>query len=163
MQSGSNKSPVLGYVLRGDGPSVFFCGSSGYFDSFSKVGRQFSPDISLLPIGGFAPFRKDHMSPLDAIYAFEDLASKIMIPIRYGSFALSYEKLHVPGRWLAELVAERDLEEHVVAIAPGQSRIFVRPSTTPSSEESSTSVEHQAKQGASSGKEQESSGSPGAL
>jgi hypothetical protein len=52
-----------------------------------------------------------------------------MIPIRYGSFALSYEKIHVPGRWLAELIAEKDLDEHVVTIAPGQSRVFVRPST----------------------------------
>jgi L-ascorbate metabolism protein UlaG (beta-lactamase superfamily) len=129
MKSGTDTAPVSGYVLRGDGPSVFFCGSGGYFDGFSKVGRQFQPDISLLPIGGFSPFRKEHMSPLDAIYAFEDLCSKIMIPIRYGSFALSYEKIHVPGRWLAELVAEKDLEEHVVTIAPGQSRVFVRPST----------------------------------
>ncbi len=129
MQSGSEKAPVLGYVIRGDGPSVFFCGSGGYFDGFSKVGRQFQPEVALLPIGGFSPFRKEHMSPLDAIYAFEDLCSKIMIPIRYGSFALSYEKLHVPGRWLAELVAEKDLEDHVVTIAPGQSRVFVRPST----------------------------------
>jgi L-ascorbate metabolism protein UlaG (beta-lactamase superfamily) len=130
MQAGRDKSPVLGYTLRGDGPSAFFCGSSGYFDGFAKVGSQFAPDIALLPIGGFAPFRQENMSPLDAIYAFEDLCAKIMIPIRYGSFALSYEKLHVPARWLAELVAARDLEENVVAMEPGQSRVFVRPSTT---------------------------------
>ena len=101
------------------------------------------------------------MSPLDAIYAFEDLSSKIMIPIRYGSFALSYEKLYVPGRWLAELVAERDLEEHVVTMSPGQSRIFVRPSTTHSAQESSTGIEQEAKQEASSTAESESTNSPG--
>ncbi len=132
MQSGRDKSPSLGYVIRGDGPSVFFCGSSGYCDGFAEVGTLFHPDIALLPIGGWAPFRKEHMSPLDAIYAFEDLGSKIMIPIRYGSFALSYERIHVPERWLAELVAERSLEEHVVTVAPGQSRIFVRPNTVSS-------------------------------
>jgi L-ascorbate metabolism protein UlaG (beta-lactamase superfamily) len=133
MQSGQDKSPALGYVLRGEGPSVFFCGRSGYFDGFAKVGHRFKPDISLLPIGGYSPssFRQDHMSPLDAVYAFEDLRAKIMIPIRYGSFALSYEKLHDPRRWLAELIAERDLEEYVVAIEPGQSRVFVRPGTRP--------------------------------
>ena len=50
-----------------------------------------------------------------------------MIPIRYGSFALSYERLNDPKRWLTELVAERDLEDYVVPIANGESRIFVRP------------------------------------
>jgi hypothetical protein len=71
------------------------------------------------------------MSPLDALYAFEDLRSKIMIPIRYGSFALSYERLQDPERWLAELVNERDLHDYVVPIANGQSRIFVRPKDSP--------------------------------
>ncbi len=132
MQPGRDKAPSLAYMLRGSGPGVFFCGSSGYFDGFSRIGKEFRPEIALLPIGGFSPFRKEHMSPLDALCAFEDLGSKIMIPIRYGSFALSYEKMHVPGRWLAELVSERALDEHVLAIAPGQSRIFVRPSTAKS-------------------------------
>ena len=129
MQSGTYKTPALAYVLRGDGPSVFFCGSSGYFDGFAQVGHRFKPDISLLPIGGYCPdsFREQHMSPLDAIYAFEDLRSKIMIPIRYGSFALSYEKLYAPGRWLTELIAQRDLEDHVFVLEPGQSHVFMRP------------------------------------
>lgn len=129
MRHGSEKSPSLGYVLRGEGPSVFFCGSSGYFEGFAHIGRRFRPDIALLPIGGYSPasFRDTHMSPLDALYAFEDLRSKIMIPIRYGSFALSYERLYDPERWLRQLVTERELEDYVVPIANGQSRIFVRP------------------------------------
>lgn len=129
MRHGTSTAPAMGYVLRGDGPSVFFCGNSGYFDGFSTIGRRFHPDIALLPISGYSPisFRDTHMSPLDALYAFEDLRSKIMIPIRYGSFALSYERLNDPKRWLTELVAERDLEDYVVPIANGQSRIFVRP------------------------------------
>ncbi len=131
MRHGSETAPALGYVLRGEGPSVFFCGASGYFDGFADIGRRFQPDVAMLPISGYAPlsFRNEHMSPLDALYAFEDLRSKIMIPIRYGSFALSYERLSDPKRWLTELVAERDLEGYVVPIANGQSRIFVRPDT----------------------------------
>jgi L-ascorbate metabolism protein UlaG (beta-lactamase superfamily) len=134
MHCGGDKVPTLGYVVRGDGPSVFFCGTSGYFEGFASIGRRFQPDIALLPIGGYSPasFRERHMSPLDALYAFEDLKAKLMIPIRHGSFALSYEKLHDPSRWLAELVAERELEDYVVPMEPGESRIFVRPSTPPS-------------------------------
>jgi len=120
---------ALAYVIRGDGPSVYFCGDSGYFSGFAETGRRHRPDVALLPIGGYAPlsFRDRHMTPLDALYAFEDLGSRVMIPIHHGAFALSYEKLHDPPRWLAQLVRERGLERHVIDLAPGESRIFVPP------------------------------------
>ena len=40
------------------------------------------------------------MSPLDAVYAFEDLSARVMIPTSYGSFPLSYEPLDAPLAWL---------------------------------------------------------------
>src|SRR6185503_19127343 len=56
-------------------PSLYLCGDSGYFSGFADIGARFAPDIAMLPIGGFYPtsFRDRHMSPLDAMYAFEDL------------------------------------------------------------------------------------------
>lgn len=122
---------ALSYVIRGDGPSIFFCGDSGYFPGFRAVGKQFQPDIAILPIGGYLPlsFRERHMSPLDALYALEDLGARIMIPIHHGTFVLSYEQLDEPSRWLAELVHERGLKQFVVELEAGQSRIFVPPRT----------------------------------
>lgn len=121
--------PSCGYVLRGDGPSVYYCGDTGYFSGFNEIGRRWRPDIALLPIGGYVPrgFRKDHMSPLDALYAFDDLGARLMIPIRHGSFALSYETLAEPVAWLRDLVAERGLEDFVTILAPGASRKFEPP------------------------------------
>lgn len=120
---------ALSYVIRGHGPSVYFCGDSGYFAGFGEIGRRYRPDIAILPIGGYAPlaFRKRHMSPLDALHALEDLGARIMIPIHHGAFALSYEELEEPGRWLGELVRERKLEHFVVELEPGESRVFVPP------------------------------------
>ncbi len=124
--AGPGGAGALCYVIRGDGPSVFFCGDSGYFSGFAEVGRRYRPDIALLPIGGYRPqsFREQHMSPLDALYAFEDLQSRVMVPIRHGAFALSYEHLHDPSRWLAELVRDRELEPYVAALEAGESRVF---------------------------------------
>ncbi|HUH03736.1 MAG TPA: MBL fold metallo-hydrolase [Kofleriaceae bacterium] len=129
VRHGDGQHTALSYVIRGDGPSVYVCGDSGYFSGFSEVGRRLRPDIALLPIGGYAPlsFRDRHMTPLDALYAFEDLRARVMIPIHYGAFALSYEKLHDPSRWLAELVRQRELEQFVVELEPGQSRVFIPP------------------------------------
>jgi L-ascorbate metabolism protein UlaG (beta-lactamase superfamily) len=127
--AGKRGTPCLAYTLRGPGPSVFFCGDSGYCDTFAKIGAAYRPDIALLPIGGYWPpsFRERHMSPLDALYAFEDLQSRVLVPIHHGTFALSYELLHDPSRWLAELIRERDLEEYVAALDEGETRVFTLP------------------------------------
>jgi L-ascorbate metabolism protein UlaG (beta-lactamase superfamily) len=107
-------------------PSLYLCGDSGYFSGFSAIGERFAPDIAMLPIGGFFPqsFRNRHMSPLDALYAFEDLRSRLLVPIHHGAFALSYERLGEPVRWLLELASQRGVRDHVKVMAPGQSAPF---------------------------------------
>jgi L-ascorbate metabolism protein UlaG (beta-lactamase superfamily) len=116
----------LSYVVRGDGPSMYLCGDSGYFSGFADIGTRFAPDLALLPIGGFMPqsFRDRHMSPLDAMFAFEDLRSRLLIPIHHGAFALSYEKLDEPARWLVELATARSLRDHVRVMKAGESERF---------------------------------------
>jgi L-ascorbate metabolism protein UlaG (beta-lactamase superfamily) len=123
----------LSYVVRGNGPSVFLCGDSGYFSGFADVGARFGPDIAVLPIGGFLPasFRSRHMSPLDALYAFEDLRARMLVPIHHGTFALSYEQLDEPARWLVELAKARGVRDNVLVMAAGQSERFVTPEPAP--------------------------------
>jgi L-ascorbate metabolism protein UlaG (beta-lactamase superfamily) len=117
------------YVIAGDGPSVYVCGDGAYGPGFAAAGRDHAPDLALLPIGGFLPFsfRARHMSPLDALYAFEDLRARLLIPIHHGAFALSYERLGEPARWLRELVVDRELDAHVRLLDPGESEVFTSP------------------------------------
>ncbi|MBX3159362.1 MAG: MBL fold metallo-hydrolase [Deltaproteobacteria bacterium] len=124
---GADLARGLSYVLRGDGPSVYLCGDSGYFSGFADLGRTYAPDVACLPIGGFLPasFRSRHMSPLDALYAFEDLRARMLVPIHHGAFALSYEQLDEPARWLVELAKARGVRDHVLVMAAGQSERFV--------------------------------------
>jgi L-ascorbate metabolism protein UlaG (beta-lactamase superfamily) len=119
----------LSFIIRGNGPTLYYCSSSAYFPGFSDIGSRFAPDIALLPIGGYCPnsFRRRQMSPLDSLYAFEDLQARILIPISHGAFARSYEKLHDPRTWLAKLVEERSLESFVVPLKPGESQLFTNP------------------------------------
>jgi L-ascorbate metabolism protein UlaG (beta-lactamase superfamily) len=116
----------LAYVVRGEGPSLYLCGDSGYFSGFADVGERFAPDVAMLPIGGFMPssFRSRHMSPLDALYAFEDLRARLLLPIHHGAFALSYERLDEPARLLLELATTRGVRDRVHVMAAGQSRVI---------------------------------------
>lgn len=129
VRHGDRDHPAVSYILRGQGPSIFFCGASGYFEGFARIGARYKPDLALLPIGGYWPpsFRERHMSPIDALYAFEDLRARLMVPIGHGTFAMSYEKMHDPERWMAELVRSRSLEPYVATLRPGESRVFVSP------------------------------------
>ncbi|HET6149593.1 MAG TPA: MBL fold metallo-hydrolase [Polyangia bacterium] len=102
---------AAGYVIESQGTTVYFAGDTGYFSGFADIGRRLHPDVALLPISGYEPagFRDQHLSPLDAIYAFEDLGARVLIPIAHGSFPLSYEPLAAPLDWLRHLAQERRL------------------------------------------------------
>jgi len=110
---------ACGYVINTPGACIYVAGDTGYFSGFGEIGRRFHPDVALLPISGYepAPFREEHMSPLDAMYAFDDLGARILVPTSYGSFPLSYEPLDAPIAWLRELAHERGLATS--AKAPG--------------------------------------------
>jgi L-ascorbate metabolism protein UlaG (beta-lactamase superfamily) len=118
----------VGYIVRGDGPTVFFTGDSGYFSGFREAGVQFQPDVALLPISGYRPraLRSDHLSPLDALYAFEDLGAHLLVPIHHSSFALGYEPLSEPLTWLRSLVSARGLGDRVAWLDPGSSCVARR-------------------------------------
>jgi L-ascorbate metabolism protein UlaG (beta-lactamase superfamily) len=119
---------ALGYVIRGDGPTVYFAGESGYFAGFMEVGARFRPDVALLPISGYRPaaLRRDHLSPLDALYAFEDVGAQLLVPIHHGAFALGYEPPAEPLIWLRSLASQRRLEQRIAWLEPGESCVARR-------------------------------------
>ena len=132
-----------GFVVRAQETTVYFAGDTGYFSGFSEIGRRFHPDVALLPIAGYEPasFRDEHMSPLDALYAFEDLGARVFIPITHGSFPLSYEAMDAPLGWLRQLARSRNLGQtatdddgrHVAILEHGESCLFRRKAAAPSS------------------------------
>jgi L-ascorbate metabolism protein UlaG (beta-lactamase superfamily) len=115
-----------GYVIRTGGVSVYFAGDTAYFSGFEEIGRRLHPQIALLPIAGYEPLamRESHMSPLDALYAFEDLGAEVMIPISHGSFPLGYEPMDEPLHWLEELAQQRQLGERLMVLHHGETSTF---------------------------------------
>jgi L-ascorbate metabolism protein UlaG (beta-lactamase superfamily) len=121
-----------GYVVRTPGVTVYFAGDTAYFSGFAELGRRMRPDVALLPIAGYEPasMREGHMSPLDALAAFEDLGAQLLVPIAHGSFQLGYEPLDEPAAWLRQLCAERGLCEKLRLLGHGETCV-VRSSSAP--------------------------------
>jgi L-ascorbate metabolism protein UlaG (beta-lactamase superfamily) len=124
-----------GYVVRAGrgGASAYFAGDTAYFSGFEEIGRRFHPQVALLPIAGYEPLalRETHMSPLDALYAFEDLGAQSLIPISHGSFPLGYEPMDEPLHWLGELAQERQLAGRFHPLGHGETATFGPPTAPP--------------------------------
>ena len=74
--------------------TIYYCGDSGYFQGFKEIGKRFSIDIALMPIGAYEPewfMKVSHVSPEEAVQAYLDLKATHFIPMHYGAFALADE------------------------------------------------------------------------
>jgi len=71
-----------GLVLTfSNGTSIYFAGDTCVFSDMQLIGRIYSPDVAVLPIGGYFT-----MDPREAAVALELLGSKRCIPCHYGTF-----------------------------------------------------------------------------
>lgn len=115
-----------GFVLEYQGRKIYHAGDSAYFDGFKEIGKRFAPEISLLPIGAYHPetFRAVHMGPDEAMKAFQDLNSRRLIPMHFGTFKLSFEDMDEPLRWLRELAAQARITHRLQALSEGVPVVF---------------------------------------
>ncbi len=115
-----------GFVLEHQGRKIYHAGDSAYFEGFKEIGEKLRPEIALLPIGAYYPetFRKVHMGPDEAMQAFKDLRAKVMVPMHYGTFKLSFEAMDEPPRWLKEIAAQQNLTKRVKILDEGMPKVF---------------------------------------
>lgn len=96
-----NRTVWMGVVLEMEGKRVYFAGDTGYNDhDFKEIGKKFgSMDLSLLPVGAYAPrrFMKGvHVNPSDAVQIHEDVCSKQSLGGHWWTFRLSVEEPNRP-------------------------------------------------------------------
>lgn len=103
---------------------VFFCADSSYGAHFAEIGNLGKIDLALLPIGSYEPrflLKHCHITPSEAVDAFEDLKALHMIPIHHGVFRLTFEKIDAPIAWLKKIMDERpDLKDKIHPLLPGE-------------------------------------------
>jgi L-ascorbate metabolism protein UlaG (beta-lactamase superfamily) len=70
-------------VTLEDGKRVYFAGDTCVFGDMQLIGRIYSPDVAVLPIGGHFT-----MDPREAAVACELLGVSRVVPCHYGTFPL---------------------------------------------------------------------------
>jgi L-ascorbate metabolism protein UlaG (beta-lactamase superfamily) len=111
--SSSNDGRYLGeaagiVVELENGAKVYFAGDTCVFGDMQLIGRIYSPDVAVLPIGGHFT-----MDPREAAVAIELLGVKRVVPCHYGTFPL----LSGTPSELEQLVSDVQIE----AVEPGGS------------------------------------------
>lgn len=121
----TSRADAVGYVVRAGTRAVYCAGPTGYTESFAVVGARLRPDVAVLSIGGYRPLvlRRERMSPLDAIYAAEDLRVRDLVPVAHGAFRFGHEPEEEPLDWLREIARERPGAPALRILAPGETWI----------------------------------------
>jgi N-acyl-phosphatidylethanolamine-hydrolysing phospholipase D len=112
------------WVVAGPDKRFFFGGDTGYYPGLGEIGRRLGPfDVAALPIGGYSDYHgghPNHLSPEEALQAFEDLGARLMVPMHWGTFSLNREPFAEPPRRLLAEALRRGDEERVALLSPGQ-------------------------------------------
>jgi L-ascorbate metabolism protein UlaG (beta-lactamase superfamily) len=79
---GSYLGEATGIVVTlEDGKKIYFAGDTCVFGGMQLIGRIYSPDLAVLPIGGHFT-----MDPTEAAVACELLGVRRVVPCHYGTF-----------------------------------------------------------------------------
>lgn len=101
-----NKSLWGGFYIQTTAYSIYFMGDSGQGPHFADIKNTLgTPDYCLMGVGAFKPewfMHQGHISPTDAIDAFNTIEGKFFIPMHFGTFNLSDEPRMEPWDLLFE-------------------------------------------------------------
>jgi L-ascorbate metabolism protein UlaG (beta-lactamase superfamily) len=122
----------LGYLLEGDGTTVYASGDTGLFAGMGVLAAR-AVDVALLPVWGWGPnLGPGHLDPVTAADAVELIRPRVAVPVHWGTLAVAgltslasplrqrMRRLLVdPPRSFAAEVAARGLGTRVVVTDPG--------------------------------------------
>lgn len=117
--SGRDETLWASWVMSDPSHKIFFSGDSGYDKHFKDIGDKEGPfDIAFMDSGQYnEKWREVHLLPEEGIQAFQDVNAKILFPIHWGVFNLSWHTWYEPITRIHALSAARDIP--IIAPIPG--------------------------------------------
>lgn len=108
------------WMLRGSKHSAYFSGDTGYSKNFLEIRKRLgSVDLAVMKVGAYGETWLDiHMDPEHSIRASRDLEAKVVLPVHWATFNLSYHSWQEPI--IRTLAAAKDQKVHVITPKVGQ-------------------------------------------
>lgn len=115
------------WAVLGRDRRFYFGGDTGYFDGFREAGERLGPfDLSAISIGAYLPatmMHSVHTTPEEAVQASQDLRSRVLLGIHWGTFDLAEEPLAEPPRRMLAEAARRGIgPERAWVLKVGETR-----------------------------------------
>lgn len=111
-----------GFYLKTNKHSIYLMGDSGSGPHFKDISNALgAPDYCLMGVGAYKPewfMNQAHISPKDAIEAFNEMGGRYFIPMHFGTFDLSDEPRMEPLDVLIE--NESKLEGELIRVVLGK-------------------------------------------
>lgn len=100
------------FVLKFGDYKIFLGADSGYGEHFKDIGQKYGPfDLAILENGQYGrewPFI--HMVPEDTAKAAGELKAKVLLPVHWGKFVLSYHPWYEPIERITSIAVEKKIE-----------------------------------------------------
>jgi len=81
-----------GWAILGSNQRIFFSGDSGMFPCFEEIGERLGPfDVTMMDTGAYNTAWTDvHMGPEQAVIAHQMVGGRLLLPVHWGTFRLSF-------------------------------------------------------------------------
>lgn len=125
-------SHIISCVIEGS-KTVYFAGDAGLSDYFKEIGKKFNIDVAMIPMGAYRPFlsfiiphfskysENVHIIPPDVPIVQEWLRAKVVVPIHWDVFKISYsvDFVEKPGEKMKEIIRKQNLASKIKILKPG--------------------------------------------
>lgn len=105
------------FVVESYSKKLYFSGDTGYGTHFKELPNLFGQiDYAIIGIGAYKPrwlMERNHISPIEALDAAEDMNAKMVIPMHYGTFNLSDEPLSDPPKVFKNEAIRRNMNFYI--------------------------------------------------
>lgn len=109
-----NDGHWCGWLLEGLGCKLWHAGDSGYCPAFAEIGVRHGPiDFGMIPIGAYQPQRimkAMHMTPEEAVRAFQETHCRRAMAMHWGTFRLTDEPMGEPPLRLAKELMQKEID-----------------------------------------------------
>lgn len=125
----SMDNPTLwaSWVIRGANRSVYVSGDTGYAGHFRDIRKRFGDmDLTIMKVGAYGDTWLDiHMDPESAVQSHLDLGGKVLLPVHWATFDLSYHAWDEPIYRTLKAAGDKDVQ--VITPRVGERFEFGRP------------------------------------